>query len=228
MLSPAAPAQASPRGALPCPSPSHGSFRLPRCGSRRLGEGRGAHAAFGAKAPAALPARSRAAVGAPTRGACLRPCGGIVARASRRRSHAAGSREPHAQSAQSSLGAVALLVSHDSFRSLPAAPDSPLGYRFLRSPGANTAKKNHFLPVVPFRPRSPRAGTSGLRAARLPSGPFLTVLQPLSPLLGAAFPAASLPCPSPSHGADRPPLCAGRAWAKDAGPMRRLNRQPGP
>ena len=41
---------------------------------------------------------------------------------------------PQPQSSHCSLGAVALLVSVDSLRSLPASQDSPPGYRFLRSP----------------------------------------------------------------------------------------------
>ena len=41
---------------------------------------------------------------------------------------------PQPQSSQSSLGADALLVSADSFRSLLPSANAPLGHRFLHSP----------------------------------------------------------------------------------------------
>ena len=188
MLSPAAPAQASPRGALPCPSPSHGAFRLPRCGSRRLGEGRGAHAAFGAKAPAAMPARSRAAVGAPTRDACLRPCGGIVARASRRRSHAAGSR-----------GRGPTRQKRIIFCRLSRSGPGPLG-RALRVCA---------LRACPQGPSSRCSSLSRPCSGRRFRRPLFLALRLRTALIVRRFAPAG-------------------AWAKDAGPMRRLNRQPGP
>ena len=50
---------------------------------------------------------------------------------------------PQPQSSHCFLGAVALLVSVDSFGSLPASQDSPLGYLFPRSPPTS-----YFLPVL--------------------------------------------------------------------------------
>ena len=64
---------------------------------------------------------------------------------------------PHAQSSQSFLGAVALLVSHDSFGSLPAAPDAPLGQRFPRSPRAENRFEMRAPPSNSRRGKFPRA-----------------------------------------------------------------------
>ena len=46
--------------------------------------------------------------------------------------------DPHPQSSHCSFGAIALLVSDDSFGSLPVSQDSPLGYRFPHSPQSHT------------------------------------------------------------------------------------------
>ena len=47
---------------------------------------------------------------------------------------------PQPQSSQSSLGADALLVSADSFRSLLPSANAPLGHRFLHSPHGTLAQ----------------------------------------------------------------------------------------
>ena len=114
-----------------------------------------------------------------------------------------------------SLGAVARLVSHDSFGSLPAAPDSPPGWRFPRSPCGGLIRPlciPQGLLAGPYRP-FPASCPPGERAGPFmrPALPSVAPAAPHCPL-GAGLrwgPQPARPPALPRGEDSRPPVCFG-------------------